>query len=239
MNRVMNRNTNIVNNHEVARAMAAASQAKVKRKNKPTGSAPTPARPKKTTSVPTARKGARAPIATTPRQDLQTKFYEANGLRIPLYDQDGTGNKRKQHTRLAKSLLHKNLEQLLDIVEQYAGTAKRRELKDKGLSKVKVATWIEEKETLALGRHPKSALPSKCYSQRSYRANWNLPDSCRYKHRTQCSPDEQHCRYFIRPCSSNSEQQNTKTLQGVAFVFHRSKCITCGCRQQRRTWPAW
>ncbi|EUC43902.1 hypothetical protein COCMIDRAFT_38172 [Bipolaris oryzae ATCC 44560] len=159
----MNRQTNIIDDDEVARAMAAASQAKgnnVPAASKVTGGgAVAPIRPNKTTTVPAARKATRTPVTATLSQHLRGQFYEANGLKIPLNDQDGLGDKKRQHARLAEALLRKDLEELLDIVEQYAGTEKRIEFCMLELSKVEVATWIEEKETLALGRHPKSTLP--------------------------------------------------------------------------------
>lgn len=82
-------------------------------------------------------------------------------MKIPLYNQDGLGNRKRQYARLSKTLLKNNTDQLLDIVEQYAGADRRQELKNKGLSKSRLANWIEEKETLALGRNPKSTLASK------------------------------------------------------------------------------
>ncbi|XP_014557084.1 hypothetical protein COCVIDRAFT_37405 [Bipolaris victoriae FI3] len=174
----MNRQTNIIDDDEVARAMAAALQAKGKRKNKVTGVRPnkisnvpaaskvtggdasTPIRPNKTTTVPVAKKETRTPITATTNKNPRSRFYEADGLKIPLNDQDGLGDKKKQHARLAQSLLQNDLEELLDIVEQYAGTQKRIEFCMLELSKVEVANWIEEKETLALGRHPKLTLPN-------------------------------------------------------------------------------
>jgi len=126
-----------------------------------------PARTKKTNSVLTARERRRAAAAASPNQASEAQYYEADGLKITLYDQDGAG-KRKKHARLAKSLLNKSSDQLLDIVEQYAGSDKRQELQDKGWSKTRLAEWIEEKETLALVRNPKSTLPSKPCDAPSY-----------------------------------------------------------------------
>ncbi|EMD61125.1 hypothetical protein COCSADRAFT_345256 [Bipolaris sorokiniana ND90Pr] len=161
----MNRRINIIDYDEVARAMAASSQ--TKGNNSPVArkvagsSTSTPVRPNKISSVPAARKEPRAPVTAIPSQHLRGQLYKANGLKILLNDQDGLGDKKRQHARLAKSLLHNDLEKLLDIVEQYAGTEKQIEFCILELSKVEVATWIEQKETLALGRHPKSTLPSK------------------------------------------------------------------------------
>ena len=148
--------TNKTSNSPVARKVAGSSTS-------------TPVRPNKISSVPAARKEPRAPVTAIPSQHLRGQLYKANGLKILLNDQDGLGDKKRQHARLAKSLLHNDLEKLLDIVEQYAGTEKQIEFCILELSKVEVATWIEQKETLALGRHPKSTLPSKSQSQHSYR----------------------------------------------------------------------
>ncbi|KAJ5024994.1 hypothetical protein J3E73DRAFT_392259 [Bipolaris maydis] len=173
----MNRQTNIIDHDEVARAMAASSQAKGKRGNASTlvktdrtsnssvackvsgSSTSTPVRPNKTTTVPAARKKTRTPVTATPNQNPRSQFHEVNGLKTRLNDQDGLGDKKRQDARLAKSLIHHDLESLLGIVEQYAGTEKRIEFCLLELSKVEVATWIEQNETLALGRHPKSTLP--------------------------------------------------------------------------------
>ncbi|KAI4700729.1 hypothetical protein J4E81_003692 [Alternaria sp. BMP 2799] len=125
--------TNIIDDNEVARAMTLATPRKGKGKATP--------------STPTRASGAR--------------FYEANGLKIPLYNKDGLGNKKRPYARLSKGLLKYSVDDLLDIVEQYAGAEKRQELKDEGLAKSRLANWIEEKETLALGRNPKSTLSNE------------------------------------------------------------------------------
>lgn len=163
--------TNKTSNTPAARKVAGSSTSTPVRPNKISnvpaaskvtgGDASTPIRPNKTTTVPVAKKETRTPITATTNKNPRSRFYEADGLKIPLNDQDGLGDKKKQHARLAQSLRQNDLEELLDIVEQYAGTQKRIEFCMLELSKVEVANWIEEKETLALGRHPKSTLPSK------------------------------------------------------------------------------
>ncbi|KAI4945549.1 hypothetical protein J4E91_007891 [Alternaria rosae] len=159
--------TNIIGGNEVARAMALASPGKGKGKGKkkaPESHASSPLKQKSTKTVPTARakvKSARSATSAstaTPTRASEARVYEANGLKIPLYNKDGLGNKKRPYARLSKGLLKYSVDGLLDIVEQYAGAEKRQELKDEGLAKSRLATWIEEKETLALGRNPKSTL---------------------------------------------------------------------------------
>ncbi|KAI4921757.1 hypothetical protein J4E90_000184 [Alternaria incomplexa] len=155
--------TNIIDDNEVARAMSLATPRKGKGKGKkkaPESHASSPSKQKSTT-VPTARARAKSTTPATPSTPTRTsgaRFYEANGLRIPLYNKDGLGNKRRPYARLSKGLLKYSVDDLLDMVEQYAGAEKRQELKDEGLAKSRLANWIEKKETLALGRNPKSTL---------------------------------------------------------------------------------
>jgi len=163
--------TNIVDDNEVARAMALASPRKGKGKGKkkaPESHASSPSKQKSTT-VSTARARAKSATPATPSTPTRVsgaRFYEANGLKIPLYNKDGLGNKKRPYARLSKGLLKYSVDDLLDIVEQYAGAEKRQELKDKGLAKSRLTDWIEEKETLALGRNPKSTLSSRFFSRR-------------------------------------------------------------------------
>jgi hypothetical protein len=154
--------TNIIDHDEVARAMTLASPDKGKGNGKKKATEARASRPPKShkvNTVPTARVGAKA--TTTPTQTPETRFYEANGLKIPLYNKAGLGNTKRQYARLSKGLLKYSLDELLGIVEQYAGADKRQELTDKRLQKSSLANWIEAKETLALGPNPKSTLSSK------------------------------------------------------------------------------
>jgi hypothetical protein len=173
---IMNR-TNIIDDDEVARAMALASLAKGKGKGKKKATEPhasSPSKPKNINAVPAAsastngRPSATPATADTPVQAFEGRYYEANGLKIPLYNQDGLGNKKKQYARLSKGLLKYSVDELLDVVEQYAGADKKKELKDKGLTKTRLANWIEEKETMALGRNPKSTLLGRLFSTAYY-----------------------------------------------------------------------
>ena len=163
--------TNIIDDNEVARAMNLATPRKGKGKGKkkaPESHASSPPKQKSTT-VPNARARAKSTTPATPSTQTRAsgaRFYEANGLRIPLYNKDGLGNKKRPYARLSKGLLKYSVDDLLDIVEQYAGAEKRQELKDEGLAKSRLANWIEEKETLALGRNPKSTLSSRFLSHR-------------------------------------------------------------------------
>lgn len=161
----MDRTTNIINDDEVALAMAMSSQGKKQAKNQKkatNGGASGFKAPKKPNGVPTANNKAKPAATTIRNQDTRVRFYEANGLKIPLYDNNGQGTKKRQHPRLARSLLNRSVDNLLGIVEQYAGADKKQKFINKGISKLKLATWIEEVETLALGRNQKSTLPSKC-----------------------------------------------------------------------------
>ncbi|RYN78265.1 hypothetical protein AA0120_g11051 [Alternaria tenuissima] len=158
--------TNIIDTDEAAYAMAAASQGKGKGKGRKKSNdtrASSPIKPTKTTMEPTKARSKTpasptSPTTPTSAQASAPRFYEANGLKIPLYSQNGLGNKKRPNARLSKTLLKYNTDELLDIVGQYAGADKRQELKNKGLAKTMLANWIEEKETLALGRNPKSEL---------------------------------------------------------------------------------
>ncbi|CAI9633120.1 unnamed protein product [Alternaria burnsii] len=158
--------TNIIDTDEAACAMAAASQGKSKGKGRKKATetrASGPIKPTKTTMEPTKARSKTPASPTSPTtptltQASASRFYEANGWKIPLYSQNGLGNKKRPNARLSKTLLKYNTDELLDIVGQYAGTDKRQELKNKGLAKTMLANWIEEKETLALGRNPKSEL---------------------------------------------------------------------------------
>ncbi|KAI2478090.1 hypothetical protein Ptr902_10285 [Pyrenophora tritici-repentis] len=159
----MDRTTNIINDDEVALAMAMSSQGKKQAKNqkKATNSGASGFKaPKKPNGVPTANNKAKPAATTIRNQDTRVRFYEANGLKIPLYDNNGQGTKKRQHPRLARSLLNRSVDNLLGIVEQYAGADKKQKFINKGISKLKLATWIEEVETLALGRNQKSTLPN-------------------------------------------------------------------------------
>jgi hypothetical protein len=158
--------TNIIDTDEAACTIAAASQGKSKGKGRKKATetrASGPIKPTKTTMEPTKARSKTPASPTSPTtptltQASASRFYEANGLKIPLYSQNGLGNKKRPNARLSKTLLKYNTDELLDIVGQYAGTDKRQELKNKGLAKTMLANWIEEKETLALGRNPKSEL---------------------------------------------------------------------------------
>lgn len=94
-----------------------------------------------------------APRAVTPVLDTNRhQYYEANGLRIPLLHENG---RRKAGARAASGLLRYNKQQLLDIVEDYAGVTKRRDLEN--LDKKNIAAWIEDAETQAFGANKKRA----------------------------------------------------------------------------------
>jgi hypothetical protein len=81
-------------------------------------------------------------------QQADSRFYEK-------------GRTRKVHARLSSSLHNTNTDCLLDTVEEYAGVEKRKEFKNADKSKAEIADWIEAKETLALGPHPRSKLTCK------------------------------------------------------------------------------
>jgi hypothetical protein len=119
-----------------------------------------PKKSKADRSRPSATQNASSPKPKAPKKPKATKdtgprFYEGNGVKIPLYDEAG---KKRAHARLAKTLRNKNTDFLLDTAEQYAGKAKRREFEKANKTKAEIADWIEEMETIALGPNPKSAL---------------------------------------------------------------------------------
>jgi hypothetical protein len=73
-------------------------------------------------------------------------------------------DKPRPYARLTRSLINKPVDQLWDFVKEHVGEVERNELKAKmgpKVTKVQVANWIERRETLLYGRHPKSELPSK------------------------------------------------------------------------------
>jgi hypothetical protein len=146
----MDRTTNIIDGDEFVRSMATAGK-KGKGKKKATGGASRPPKSQKASTVPTAREKKAA--AT---KDTAARFYEANGLKIPLFDNGG----RKRIARSANTIAKKSLEELLDIVEQYAGTDKKEKLRNKGLGKNRLVKWIEDQETLAFAHKPNLARKS-------------------------------------------------------------------------------
>ncbi|KAH3917681.1 hypothetical protein HBH56_043520 [Parastagonospora nodorum] len=83
------------------------------------------------------------------------RFYEKNGVKVPLYEKSG---KKRGHARLASSLRNKNTDFLLDLVGEYAGATTRKWFKDADKTKAEMADWIEEQETYALGPNPLSKL---------------------------------------------------------------------------------
>jgi hypothetical protein len=112
------------------------------------------------TAVPSVPKNVCPPKPKQTRKPAATqrpveRFYEQNGLKIPLYEKSG---KIRKQARLSSSLRNKNTDFLLDAVEQIAGAAKRRQCKDADWSKLDMAEWIEAVETRALGAHPHSML---------------------------------------------------------------------------------
>ena len=81
------------------------------------------------------------------------QYYQGYDFRVPLYGKDG---KKKKGARAARSLVQKlNREQLLDIVEEYAGKDKRDSMSQ--FEKKRVAQWIEDVETIAIGGNVKKA----------------------------------------------------------------------------------
>ncbi|KAI4930867.1 uncharacterized protein J4E92_004700 [Alternaria infectoria] len=169
--------TNIIDDNEVARAMTLATPRKGKGKGKkkaPESHASSP--PKQKSTARARAKSATPATPSTPTRAAGARFYEANGLKIPLYNKDGLGNKKRPYARLSKGLLKYSVDDLLDIVEQYAGAGKRQELKDEGLAKSRLANWIEEKETLALGRNPKSTLSNSSTPRQSSHRKRSAPD---------------------------------------------------------------
>ncbi|KAF1842041.1 uncharacterized protein K460DRAFT_291673 [Cucurbitaria berberidis CBS 394.84] len=95
-------------------------------------------------------------------QNLGARFYERDGLKIPLYEKKG---KKRAHARASVGLRNKSEEELLSIVGEYAGTEVMREFKQRARNKKEIAEWIEAKETLALGPNPKSQLNRKSQAE--------------------------------------------------------------------------
>jgi hypothetical protein len=101
---------------------------------------------------------------TKPRRELapnepsDSLFFEGYRVRIPLYNNNG---ERKEYARLSSALCVKIRDQLLDIVEEYAGSDKRKQFIDEKQTKANIADWIEKAESLALGPNPRSELQCK------------------------------------------------------------------------------
>jgi hypothetical protein len=141
--------TNIIEDDEFVLAMAAAGK-KGKGKKKATGgSASSPPKSQKASGVPTARGKAKAAAS----HNTGARFYEADGLKIPLFNSVG----RKRISRSWKTVSKKNFEELLEIVEEYAGANKKGELRNRGSSKTELAQWIEAQETLAFKHDTKTS----------------------------------------------------------------------------------
>lgn len=87
-------------------------------------------------------------------KNIGPQFWEKDGIRIPLYK----GGKKRSCASASATLRNKKMEELLHIVEEYAGIDKRREMEREEQTKGYIADWIELKETLALGRNQHSKL---------------------------------------------------------------------------------
>jgi hypothetical protein len=143
-----NRQINIIDPFEAADlAQQGGKRKAAPKKNKnTTGPKPT-GQQNGRSSRPRPAKKAPATSSSGPR------YYEKDGLKIDLYDK--TSKKRVQ-ARLSQGLRNRSQQQLLDIVEEYAGAGKRELFKD--ASKADIADWIETVETRALPANPKSKL---------------------------------------------------------------------------------
>lgn len=150
------RQTNIINDLDAITSVMqggkrkAARKKSKKSKNTP-GTGPQAAPVASSSKAKPAKKPTAAPNAGP-------RFYEKNGVKISLYEKSG---KKRAHARLSSSLRNKNTEFLLDVIDEYAGADKRKEIKDADKSKAEKADWIEEHETYALGPNLKSRLTCK------------------------------------------------------------------------------
>jgi hypothetical protein len=148
-----NKQTNIISNLDaIALAMQGGERKALPKRKKTAASTGPPALPSASSSK---AKPAKKPTST---QRTGPRFYEEDGVKIPLYEK---GGKRRANARLSSILRNKNTDFLLDVVEQYAGADKRKEFKDADKSKAEMADWIEEHETYALGSNPNSKLDCK------------------------------------------------------------------------------
>ncbi|KAF2033645.1 hypothetical protein EK21DRAFT_108775 [Setomelanomma holmii] len=83
------------------------------------------------------------------------EYFDGDGIRVPLYDIDG---RNRPYARLSSAILLRNRDQLLDIVEDYAGADKRKQIEAEERDKKYIADWIEQAETIAMGPNPDSKL---------------------------------------------------------------------------------
>lgn len=90
------------------------------------------------------------------------QVYEGHGLRIALHETHG---KKRQQARTATTFRNKRNEELLNLVESYAGLSKKLSFEKEGKSKTYMANWIEMAETFAYGPSPRSKLKRKCSVQ--------------------------------------------------------------------------
>ncbi|KAL5120669.1 hypothetical protein ACEQ8H_001418 [Pleosporales sp. CAS-2024a] len=146
----MSKQTNIIDDPDIVTlAMQGRQRRGPAKKTQVKSRGPDPSGLDPTESFPTAKHmKSKAASEVTGR-----KFYDKNGIRIPLYEQ---GGKKRAHARLARSLRNKTANYLLAIVEQYAGTEKMKEFKKADMTKAEMADWIEGHETYALGPNPRS-----------------------------------------------------------------------------------
>jgi hypothetical protein len=92
---------------------------------------------KKAKSVPKAEEKGKAAAA----QDTGPRFYEADSLKIPLFDNGG----KKRVARATKTIAKKSVDELFDIVEQYAGADEKEKLKNKDFSKADSSVGLKRK----------------------------------------------------------------------------------------------
>jgi hypothetical protein len=137
-----------------AGSQTTAGNTQAKPPSKKTAGPPKPAKPEVAASS-TKIKPKRELV---PNESSDSRVFEGYGIRIPLYDNNG---ERKEYARLSSALCARNRDQLLDIVEEYAGSDKRKQFINEKQTKAYIADWIEKAESLALGPNPRSELQCK------------------------------------------------------------------------------
>jgi hypothetical protein len=128
--------TDFTDDDEFQRVMLASGK-KGKGKKKATFSLGASSPPKKAKSVPKAEEKGKAAAA----QDTGPRFYEADSLKIPLFDNGG----KKRVARATKTIAKKSVDELFDIVEQYAGADEKEKLKNKDFSKADSSVGLKRK----------------------------------------------------------------------------------------------
>jgi hypothetical protein len=167
-----------------------------------------------------SKQGTRTPRVPTVTANVP-RYYEANGLRVPLFQKD---SRKKREARLA-TVLHKRLSEtkLLDIVEEYAGRDKRNEMSTMG--KKELAEWIARVEELALGANKRNVVVSENDSKK-------MPESRTNVSHTQVNTAAEANRKKLVPASQKAKQMANATANNTPQANRKSHTTTTNISTQ-------